>query len=132
MAASLDTNCLLRWLLGDLPEQAEAVTRLLASQDTFAVADAVIIEVVFVLEKLKKIDRELIQKAVMAIMAQANIKCSRELFEETMPIYAEHPKLSVTDCYLSVLAKREKALPLYTFDHKLANQLQAKLVPGLS
>jgi predicted nucleic acid-binding protein len=132
MAASLDTNCLLRWLLGDLPEQAEAVTRLLASQDTFAVADAVIIEVVFVLEKLKKIDRELIQKAVMAIMARANIKCSRELFEETMPIYVDHPKLSVMDCYLSVLAKRDKALPLYTFDRKLANQLQAKLVPGSS
>jgi predicted nucleic-acid-binding protein len=56
MAASLDTNCLLRWLLGDLPEQAEAVTRLLASQETFAVADAVIIEVVFVLEKIKKLE----------------------------------------------------------------------------
>jgi predicted nucleic acid-binding protein len=130
MAASLDTNCLLRWLLGDLPEQIEAVTKLLASPETFLVADATIIEVIFVLEKIKKIDRKLIQKAVLAIMAQANIKCSREVFEETMSVYVSHPKLSVTDCYLSVLARRDKALPLYTFDRKLSNQLQAKLVPG--
>jgi predicted nucleic-acid-binding protein len=130
MAASLDTNCLLRWLLGDVPAQTGAVTKLLASSETFLVADAAIIEVIFVLEKVKKIDRALIQKAVLAIMAQANIKCSREVFEETMPVYVSHPKLSVTDCYLSVLAKRDKALPLYTFDRKLSNQLQAKLVPG--
>jgi predicted nucleic acid-binding protein len=127
MAASLDTNCLLRWLLGDVPEQTEAVTELLDSGQTFVVADVAIIEVIFVLEKVKKIDRALIQKAVLAIIAQANIKCSREVFEETMLIYVDHPKLSVTDCYLSVLAKQADALPLYTFDHKLSNQLHAKL-----
>jgi predicted nucleic-acid-binding protein len=127
MAASLDTNCLLRWLLGDVPEQTEAVTGLLDSEQTFVAADAAIIEVIFVLEKVKKIDRGLIQKAVLAIIAQANIKCSREVFEETMLIYVDHPKLSVTDCYLSVLAKQTNALPLYTFDRKLLNQLHAKL-----
>jgi predicted nucleic-acid-binding protein len=128
ITASLDTNCLLRWLLGDLPRQAEIVTELLASQKTFSVADAAIIELVFVLEKIKKIDRELIQKAVSAIMAQANIKCSREIFEETMPLYTGHPKLSVIDCYLSVIAKKTDALPLLTFDRKLANQLDGKLL----
>jgi predicted nucleic acid-binding protein len=128
MAASLDTNCLLRWLLGDVPEQTEAVNRLLDSLETFVVLDAALIEVIFVLEKIKKIERSLIQKAVQVIMAQANIKCSQEVFEETMPLYVDHPKLSITDCYLSVLAKRDKALPLYTFDRKLSNQLGAKLV----
>jgi predicted nucleic-acid-binding protein len=128
MAASLDTNCLLRWLLGDVPEQTEAITRLLDSPEIFVAADAAVIEVVFVLEKVKKIDRDLIQKAVLAIMTQANIKCSREIFEEVMPSYVNHPKLSFTDCYLSVLAKRDNALPLYTFDRKLSNQLHAKLL----
>jgi predicted nucleic acid-binding protein len=128
MAASLDTNCILRWLLGDVPEQTEAVARLLNSSETFVVVDAAVIEVVFVLEKVKKIERKLIHRAVLAIMALANIKCNREVFEEIMPIYVSHPKLSFTDCYLSVLAKQNDALPLYTFDRKLSNQLQAKLV----
>jgi predicted nucleic-acid-binding protein len=66
MAASLDTNCLLRWLLEDVPEQTEAISRLLDSPEIFAVADAAIIEAVFVLEKIKKIERELIHKAVLA------------------------------------------------------------------
>ncbi|MDR2211771.1 MAG: PIN domain-containing protein [Spirochaetaceae bacterium] len=128
--ASLDTNCLLRWLLGDIPEQAEIVAGLLDSPETFHAADAAIIELIFVLEKIKKIDRELIQKAVSAIMARANIKCGREIFEETMPLYTKHARLSITDCYLSVMAKKAGALPLLTFDRKLANQLGGKLLGG--
>jgi predicted nucleic-acid-binding protein len=116
--------------LGDIPEQAEIVAGLLNSPETFYVADPAIIELIFVLEKVKKIDRELIQKAVSAIMSQSNIKCSREIFEETMPLYAEHSKLSVTDCYLSVSAQKRGALPLLTFDRKLASQLSAKLLTG--
>ncbi|MDR2662275.1 MAG: PIN domain-containing protein [Treponema sp.] len=127
---SLDTNCLLRWLLGDIPKQAEIVADLLNSSETFYVADPALIELVFVLEKVKKIDRNLIQKAVSAIMAQANVKCNREIFEETMPLYVEHSKLSVTDCYLSVAAQKRGARPLLTFDRKLANQLGAKLLTG--
>jgi predicted nucleic acid-binding protein len=51
------------------------------------------------------------------------ILCNRELFIEILPIYAGHPKLSFVDCYLEVLARRTGAVPLLTFDKKLANQL---------
>ena len=51
---SLDTNCLLRWLLGDIPEQKALVTALIDSGDSFSVADTALIETVFVPEKLKK------------------------------------------------------------------------------
>jgi predicted nucleic-acid-binding protein len=125
MSASLDTNCLLRWLLGDLPEQTEIMTGLLDSSQSFTVADAAIIETIFVLEKVKKISRPAITQAVSAIIAQGNIKCSRAIFNETMLLYAAHPKLSAVDCYLSIVARQTGAAPLLTFDEKLANQ-----VPG--
>jgi predicted nucleic-acid-binding protein len=122
MTASLDTNCLLRWLLGDLPEQTEIITNLLESSQSFVAADAAIIETIFVLEKVKKISRPAITQAVSAIIAQGNIKCSRTIFNETMLLYADHPKLSAVDCYLSVLARQTGATPLLTFDEKLASQ----------
>jgi predicted nucleic-acid-binding protein len=126
---SLDTNCLLRWLLGDVPEQTELVTALLNSEESFAVADAALIETVFVLEKLKKISRETIEKAVTAVIGSDTILCNRELFIEILPIYTGHPKLSFVDCYLEVLARRTGFAPLLTFDEKLANQLSgAKLL----
>ena len=37
--------------------------------------------------------------------------------------YLAHPKLSVTDIYLTALAHSTGATPLYTFDKKLAAQL---------
>ena len=120
---SLDTNCLLRWLLGDMPEQTVLVNALIVSGESVAVADAALIETVFVLEKLKKISRETIAKAVMAVTGTDNIRCNRELFMEVLPSYTDHPKLSFVDCYLEVLARRNGAAPLLTFDQKLASQL---------
>ena len=55
--ASLDTNCILRWLLDDVPEHTALITALINSDKIFSVADAVLIETTFVLEKLKKISR---------------------------------------------------------------------------
>ena len=49
---SLDTNCLLRWLLDDIPEQSAAITNLIDSGEGFTVADAALIETVFVPENL--------------------------------------------------------------------------------
>jgi len=120
---SIDTNCLLRWLLGDVPEQTALVTALVDSGENIVVADAALIETVFVLEKVKKIRRETISKAIMAVTRKKTIRCNRELFEEILPVYASCPKLSFVDCYLETLARRSAALPLLTFDKKVANQL---------
>jgi predicted nucleic-acid-binding protein len=113
----------LRWILGDVPEQTALMDDLIASGKHFTAADAVLIETVFVLEKVKKISRGAVEQALMVIIGQANIKCSRELFTEALPLYRVHPKLSFIDCYLSVLARQSGAEPLLTFDQKLANQL---------
>jgi predicted nucleic-acid-binding protein len=120
---SLDTNCLLRWLLGDVPEQAALVTALVNSGENIVVEDAALIETVFVLEKLKKISREAIGQAVTAVVRKSTILCNGGLFNEVIPIYATHPKLSFVDCYLDVMARRNGAVPLFTFDRKMAGQL---------
>ena len=120
---SLDTNCLLRWLLGDVPEHTAIITTIVNSEENLAIADVALIETIFVLEKIKKISRETIEKAVFAIFEKDNIRCNREIFIEIFPIYINHPKLSFIDCYLEVFARRNGALPLLTFDKKMGNQL---------
>jgi predicted nucleic-acid-binding protein len=120
---SLDTNCLLRWLLGDIPEQAKLVSDLFDSGEPVVVSDVALIETVFVLEKLKKIGREVIAQAVAAVIGKDTVLCNRELFTAILPLYTNNPKLSFVDCYLAALAQRTGAAPLLTFDRKLANQL---------
>jgi len=126
---SLDTNCLLRWLLDDIPEQSASVTSLFSSGESFNVADVALIEVIFVLEKIKKISRDTIVAAIMVIIEKNFIVCDSELFTEILPIYSKNPKLSFVDCYLEALSRKTGAAPLLTFDQKLASQLPgAKLI----
>ena len=127
---SLDTNCLLRWLLGDVPEHTAIITSIVNSEKNLAIADAALIETVFVLEKIKKISRETIEKAILAIFEKDNILCNRELFIEILPVYTNHPKLSFVDCYLDVLARRTGTTPLFSFDKKMGNQLTGVKLPS--
>jgi predicted nucleic-acid-binding protein len=109
--------------LGDAPGQTALMNDLIDSGKSLTASDAVLLEMVFVLEKVKKISRDAIEQALMVIIGQANIKCSRELFTEALPLYRDHSKLSFIDCYLSVLARQTGTGPLLTFDQKMANQL---------
>ena len=120
---SLDTNCLLRWILDDIPEQTTLITGLVNSGESFTIADAALIETIFVLEKITKTSRKSIEEAVIMIIENNSILCNRALFIEILPIYTDHPKLSFVDCYLAVLARRTGSTPLLTFDKKLASQI---------
>jgi len=120
---SLDTNCLLRLVLDDVPEHTAIITAIINSEENLVIADAAFIEMIFVLEKIKKISRETIENAVLTIFEKDNILCNRELFIEILPIYTSHPKLSFVDCYLEVLAASTGAAPLLTFDKKMGHQL---------
>jgi predicted nucleic-acid-binding protein len=120
---SLDANCLLRWLLDDVPEHTTIITEIINSEESLVIADAAVIETVFVLEKVIKISRDTIEKAIKAVFEKDNILCNRDLFIEIFPIYKSCPKLSFVDCYLEVYARRTGAAPLLTFDKKLGSQL---------
>ena len=121
--ASLDTNCILRWLLDDVPEDTVLVEKLINSDEHFFIADAALIETIFVLEKVKKINRESIENALMVLIRRDNILCNIELFVEILNIYTNHLKLSIVDCYLEAFARKTDNTPLWTLDQKLANQL---------
>lgn len=120
---SLDTNALLRWLLGDLPEQAAAVDRLLASGERFAVDDAALIETVFVLERVMGISRPTVAQSIRALISSASLDFHRPLWAALASDCVRHPKVSIADLYLAVRAKADGDDPLYTFDKKLAQQI---------
>lgn len=122
-AHSLDTNALLRWLLGDSQGQADTVTQLLASGNTFHVADMAIQEVAYVLEKALDIPRTEVADNIRLIMSESAINCNRTLFERVLAVYVQHPALSFVDCCLAVYADLNGATPLYTFDKALAKKL---------
>jgi len=119
---SLDTNILLRLVLNDIPEQTVIIKGLFEQTDVFHLADIVIFEMVFILDKYYECSREDICKSIRTIIRHNQINCNRRLFELTLPLYLEHSKLSIVDCALTQYAVLNKSTPLYTFDKELAKQ----------
>ncbi len=131
ITGSLDTNVLLRLVVNDVPEQHEASKALFRrTTGRLLVSDAALIEMVFALGRYYLLSRTQIREAVIGLMAQPKIHASGALFKDALALFVKHPKLSFEDCYLAVSAQATDALPLWTFDEKLAKQTsQAKLVP---
>jgi predicted nucleic acid-binding protein len=116
---------MLRWLLDDVPEQFAAVDRLLADGGQYRLADVAMVEVGFVLERVLQLSRALVADNLAAVLAVASIEVDRPLWHRAIAEYRSHPKLSIADCYLATQAGSTGQAPLYTFDRKLANQLDA-------
>jgi predicted nucleic-acid-binding protein len=131
MAASLDTNVLVRFALVDIPEQTEAAKQLIIeSGDSFEVADEVIIELEYVLTTHYKFTRQQAAEVIRSILMESTIEANGPLFDAVLETYELWPKLSLSDCYLAERASRRSATPLFTFDKKLAHQHPAaELVP---
>lgn len=121
---TLDTNVVLRWLLDDVTEQTAAADALIASGQRCAVPDAVLLETVYVLEKVMRLSRRTIVAAIETVFAVANADLDRAMWRGVLDDYLAHPQLSISDTYLGALARATQQVPLYTFDRKLANQIE--------
>ena len=119
-AGSLDTNVLLRLLLDDVSSHTQAVETLLAQGKVFEIADAAIIEMIFVLEKVYGFARADVQENTYAIVRHEQFICNKVLFECALPLYVNRDKLSIMDCILLSYARVNNAIPLWTFDRDLA------------
>jgi len=131
-SGSLDANIVLRLLLNDVTDQHQAVLNLLQYHpDQFIVSDTAIIEVVFVLERHYTFPRSAICEAINGLATLPQITCNHTLIEKALPLFIKHITLSFEDCCLAIYAELNKALPLWTFDQKLARQVpSAQLVPS--
>lgn len=126
---SLDTNIILRLLLGDNQKQLEHIVLLLRKHERFVVADQAVIEVVYSLGGYYDLSRKKICEALETLLDNQQLEMNRVVFRRTLRHYAAHPALSFTDCYLEACAHGEYNAPLYTLDKKLARQLpHAELV----
>lgn len=120
---SIDTNILLRMILGDVYEQRQMILRLTEKHDVLSVSDLAISEMVYVLEKSQKVSRKLINELVSSLIANQHLNINRPLFERVIPLYEKHNGASFNDCCLAVYAKLDGTTPVYTFDKKIARDL---------
>lgn len=118
----LDTNLLLDWLLQRNPSHSEIIDEFFDNAAELFVADVVIVELVYALEKFYELPRDLVAQNINIIITEPKISSSDAIFRKALSQYIEHPALSFVDCYLLFYAESKHVLPVWTFDKKLINQ----------
>ena len=114
---SLDTNVVLRYLLNDIPEQSIKSGAVIISSASY-ITDVVVVEIVFVLEKVIGMERSDIVKLVKSFLSLPNLIYNDYFLDQSIDLYGANKTLSVVDCYAATEAK-VYGNSLITFDKEL-------------
>jgi len=114
-----------RWLIRDDPAKTASMDALMTSERHLVVPDATLIEVIYVLESYYNLSRDHVAQAIRLMIGQAALDINRTQWTDIVDTYLTHPKLSCTDIYLALDAKRNHREPVYSFDKKSITQLGA-------
>lgn len=118
--AFVDTNILLRWLLGDHKELSLKAEKLVTSAKpgSLVVTDIVMAEIVYVLRG-KGYNRQKTSEAILLIGRTPAFKFENEELAMVIINLLTSTALDFADCYLLARANREKT-GLKTFDKALS------------
>ena len=128
---ALDTNVLVRYLVRDDLEQAEAARLLLEGLNSGRpgfICREVMMEVVWVLERAYKFPRAQIADVLAELIATDGLVIETADEVGRAAISYRQPGAEFSDFMILAAAERTGARPLYTFDRKLARMQGTALV----
>ncbi len=128
--AFIDTNVLLRFLLDDIPEQADAVESLLLQaaqgQLTLRTNALVLAEIVWTCESYYRLPKDDIKDMVLMILNTPGLKTADgDLITEAILTYADE-NIDYIDAFNARWMKQQDIEMIYTFDQK-----HYKRIPGI-
>ena len=121
MFKHLDANAFFRYLLNDIPAQADAAREVIDSGAAI-LTNEVLAEIVYVLDKVYGLSRQKIVDALSGVVQE--VQCEdRELVLGALSIYRGNRKLDIVD---SILAARHRLqqIEVLTFDKDLLKQME--------
>lgn len=132
IAASLDTNVLIRLLVNDDAQQQEAAIRALAHftryGGTVLVPITVSLELEWVLRSKYKFSKSEVLRTFFELLLTVELDFEAETALEQALVFFEEGKARFADCLHSALARKARALPFITFDVDASKLLGAKLI----
>lgn len=126
--AFLDTNVILRFLVKDDDGKASAFERLLKaarrSGTRLHVLPVTLLEIVWVLEKVYRLDRKPIRELAEAVLNTPELKCElEEVFRSALSAYEER-NVKFADAVLGCWGLARGIATVYTYDEKDFGRLE--------
>ena len=119
MRAHLDTNVIVRHLVGDPPDQAARSTALLRAADRLVVADLIVAEACDVLERVYRAPREQVARSLRSLLAMRSVVVAdvgRLL--RALEVY-ELQRLDFAEAYLVAVAEQQGPAAIASFDRAI-------------
>ncbi len=132
---AIDTNVLVRYLVRDDTEQAEAARALLvelSSERPGFICREVILEVVWVLERAYRLPRDEIAAVLDELIATEGLVVEAADEVAQAAVTYRQGGADFSDLMILAAAKRARAQPLYTFDRTFARLAGAALVESMA
>jgi len=119
MTAFVDTNILVRHLVGDPPAMAKRATAFLASQPELYLAELIVAETVYVLESFYKAPRDQVATAMRSLIAMRSmITLNPALLLRAIEVY-EVDRLDFAEAYLGACAETAGVDTIASFDEAI-------------
>jgi predicted nucleic-acid-binding protein len=129
--SALDTNVLIRYLVGDVPEQAAAARELIEglTPDTPGfICREVVLEVAWVLERTYRFTRTQVAEALLDLTASDSLVVENSDDVAAAAYRYRQGGVGFSDLMILKATERGNAAPLHTFDQRLARMQGAALV----
>lgn len=119
MSAFVDTNILVRHLVGDPPDMAARATAYLGSESELLVTDLVVAETVSVLESFYEVNRQAIATSMRSLLTlNSVVVVDAALLLRSIEIY-EHDRLDFAEAYLVASAESSGVDAVASFDRSI-------------
>jgi predicted nucleic-acid-binding protein len=119
VSAFVDTNVLVRHLIGDPPKMAARATAYLQKESELLVADLIVAETIYVLESFYEVARPEISEAMRALIVMESVSVvDAPLLLRAVEIY-EYDRLDFAEAYLIASAESTGVMQVASFDRSI-------------
>jgi predicted nucleic-acid-binding protein len=119
VSAFVDTNVLVRHLIGVPPKMAARATTYLQRESELLVADLIVAETIYVLESFYEVARPEISEAIRALIVMESVRVvDAPLLLRAVEIY-EHDRLDFAEAYLVASAESTGVMQVASFDRSI-------------
>jgi len=128
MSAFVDSNVLIRHLVGDPPELATRATAYLRKEKGLLVADLIFAETIYVLESFYEVPRSEICEVMRSLVTMTSVCVVDEtLLLRALELY-EYDRLDFAESYLVALAESTGVNRVASFDRSIDRVKSVKRV----
>ncbi len=117
----LDTNVIVRHLLGEPAEQAAEASRIIEEVENLQVSAVALTETAFVLRSVYQVSRETIVDSLIALVERDNISTyamDKSLVLRGLEMCRPSGRVSIADAMIWAAARTARASAIYTFDQR--------------